>query len=113
MMAGMRNNASALSGPDGEMRELGNGSGSDEENWSEREASRTHSVKFQDEQQPPEADKEVSFPMLSDASSHSSSTAHYSCNDFISYLITCLLRRATFITCMKRSASYGSLAAQQ
>lgn len=37
-----------------ETREL-----SDDEGWQEREASRTHSVKFTDE--PPEADKEVSL----------------------------------------------------
>lgn len=37
-----------------EMREL---TSSDDEGWQEREASRTHSVKFTDE--PPEADKEV------------------------------------------------------
>lgn len=36
----------------GETREL-----SDDEGWQEREASRTHSVKFTDE--PPEIDKEV------------------------------------------------------
>lgn len=45
MLVGMRN-------VHGETREL-----SDDEGWQEREASRTHSVKFTDE--PPEADKEV------------------------------------------------------
>ncbi|KAL6262507.1 hypothetical protein P5V15_005306, partial [Pogonomyrmex californicus] len=39
-----------------EMREL---TSSDDEGWQEREASRTHSVKFTDE--PPEADKEIPF----------------------------------------------------
>lgn len=48
MLVGMRN----VQG--GEMREL---TSSDDEGWQEREASRTHSVKFTDE--PPEADKEV------------------------------------------------------
>lgn len=111
-MTGMRNNASALSGPGGEMREIGTGSGSDEENWSEREASRTHSVKFSDEQPQPEADKEVSFLLLNDACS-SSSTTTTNFYDIISYYFTSLLRRATFfLTCMKRSASYGSLAQQ-
>jgi len=47
MLVGMRN-------VPGEMREL---TSSDDEGWQEREASRTHSVKFTDE--PPEADKEV------------------------------------------------------
>ncbi|XP_032691481.1 protein lap4 isoform X3 [Odontomachus brunneus] len=47
MLVGMRN-------VHGETREL-----SDDEGWQEREASRTHSVKFTDE--PPEADKETPF----------------------------------------------------
>ncbi|KAG7213448.1 hypothetical protein KM043_002721 [Ampulex compressa] len=51
MLVGMRN---AVQG--GEMREVGS---SDDEGWQEREASRTHSVKFTDE--PPEADKETPF----------------------------------------------------
>ncbi|KAL6446029.1 hypothetical protein ACFW04_001000 [Cataglyphis niger] len=50
MLVGMRN----VQG--GEMREL---TSSDDEGWQEREASRTHSVKFTDE--PPEADKETPF----------------------------------------------------
>lgn len=50
MLAGMRNVVQ-----DGEIRELGS---SDDEGWQEKEASRTHSVKFTDE--PPEFDKEVS-----------------------------------------------------
>lgn len=49
MLVGMRNVQGC------EMREL---TSSDDEGWQEREASRTHSVKFTDE--PPEADKEVS-----------------------------------------------------
>ncbi|GAB1860132.1 Protein lap4 [Camponotus japonicus] len=49
MLVGMRN-------VPGEMREL---TSSDDEGWQEREASRTHSVKFTDE--PPEADKETPF----------------------------------------------------
>ncbi|XP_026668327.1 protein lap4 isoform X3 [Ceratina calcarata] len=53
MLAGMRD---AIQ--DGEMRELA-GSGSDDEGWQEKEASRTHSVKFTDE--PPETDKETPF----------------------------------------------------
>lgn len=48
MLVGMRN----VQG--GEMREL---TSSDDEGWQEREASRTHSVKFTDE--PPEAEREV------------------------------------------------------
>ncbi|XP_032455633.1 protein lap4 isoform X12 [Nasonia vitripennis] len=56
--SGLRNNVAAMTGPGGEMREVGGGS-SDEENWSEREQSRTHSVKFSDE--PPEGDKETPF----------------------------------------------------
>lgn len=48
MLVGMRNVQGS------EMREL---TSSDDEGWQEREASRTHSVKFTDE--PPEADKEV------------------------------------------------------
>lgn len=48
MLAGIRNVQGC------EMREL---TSSDDEGWQEREASRTHSVKFTDE--PPEADKEV------------------------------------------------------
>ncbi|XP_050449400.1 protein lap4 isoform X4 [Cataglyphis hispanica] len=50
MLVGIRN----VQG--GEMREL---TSSDDEGWQEREASRTHSVKFTDE--PPEADKETPF----------------------------------------------------
>ncbi|XP_063995434.1 protein lap4-like isoform X3 [Diachasmimorpha longicaudata] len=42
--------------PGAEMRELGS---SDDENWQEKEASRTHSVKFTDDA--PEADKETPF----------------------------------------------------
>lgn len=49
MLVGMRN---VVQG--GEVRELGS---SDDEEWQEKEASRTHSVKFTDE--PPETDKEV------------------------------------------------------
>lgn len=48
MLVGMRNVQGC------EMREL---TSSDDEGWQEREASRTHSVKFTDE--PPEADKEA------------------------------------------------------
>jgi len=48
MLVGMKNVQGC------EMREL---TSSDDEGWQEREASRTHSVKFTDE--PPEADKEV------------------------------------------------------
>ncbi|KAK2586085.1 hypothetical protein KPH14_008372 [Odynerus spinipes] len=48
MLVGMRNTVQ------GEIPEL-----SDDEGWQEREASRTHSVKFTDE--PPEADKETPF----------------------------------------------------
>ncbi|XP_023245294.1 protein lap4 [Copidosoma floridanum] len=70
MMMGMRNHnnngatssGAASPGNGGEMRELGANESSDEEGWSEREQSRTHSVKFSDE--PPEADKEVSSPFL-------------------------------------------------
>ncbi|XP_034935994.1 protein lap4 isoform X2 [Chelonus insularis] len=51
IVVGMRN---VLSG--NEMRELGS---SDDENWQEKEASRTHSVKFTDDG--PEADKETPF----------------------------------------------------
>ncbi|XP_016921386.2 protein lap4 isoform X16 [Apis cerana] len=51
MLAGMRNAVQ-----DGEIRELGS---SDDEGWQEKEASRTHSVKFTDE--PPETDKETPF----------------------------------------------------
>ncbi|XP_072759333.1 protein lap4 isoform X3 [Anoplolepis gracilipes] len=50
MLVGMRNVQGS------EMREL---TSSDDEGWQEREASRTHSVKFTDE--PPEADKETPF----------------------------------------------------
>ncbi|XP_011691989.1 PREDICTED: protein lap4 isoform X2 [Wasmannia auropunctata] len=50
MLVGMRNVQGC------EMREL---TSSDDEGWQEREASRTHSVKFTDE--PPEADKEIPF----------------------------------------------------
>ncbi|CAL1673692.1 unnamed protein product [Lasius platythorax] len=50
MLVGMRNVQGC------EMREL---TSSDDEGWQEREASRTHSVKFTDE--PPEADKETPF----------------------------------------------------
>jgi len=48
MLVGMRNI------PGCEMREIAS---SDDEGWQEREASRTHSVKFTDE--PPEIDREV------------------------------------------------------
>ncbi|XP_076477255.1 scribble planar cell polarity protein isoform X3 [Bombus vancouverensis nearcticus] len=51
MLGGMRNVVQ-----DGEIRELGS---SDDEGWQEKEASRTHSVKFTDE--PPETDKETPF----------------------------------------------------
>ncbi|XP_029045611.2 protein lap4 isoform X3 [Osmia bicornis bicornis] len=51
MLVGMRN---AVQG--GDVRELGS---SDDEEWQEKEASRTHSVKFTDE--PPETDKETPF----------------------------------------------------
>ncbi|KAK9307225.1 hypothetical protein QLX08_002389 [Tetragonisca angustula] len=51
MLGGMRNAVQ-----DGEIRELGS---SDDEGWQEKEASRTHSVKFTDE--PPETDKETPF----------------------------------------------------
>ncbi|XP_060820740.1 protein lap4 isoform X2 [Bombus pascuorum] len=51
MLGGMRNVIQ-----DGEIRELGS---SDDEGWQEKEASRTHSVKFTDE--PPETDKETPF----------------------------------------------------
>lgn len=51
MLVGIRN---AVQG--GEIRELAS---SDDEGWQEREASRTHSVKFTDE--PPEVDKETPF----------------------------------------------------
>ncbi|XP_011311698.1 protein lap4 isoform X2 [Fopius arisanus] len=51
MLAGLRGVV-----PGGEMRELGS---SDDENWQEKEASRTHSVKFTDDA--PEADKETPF----------------------------------------------------
>ncbi|CAL7934178.1 unnamed protein product [Xylocopa violacea] len=51
MLSGMRNAVQ-----DGELRELGS---SDDEGWQEKEASRTHSVKFTDE--PPETDKETPF----------------------------------------------------
>ncbi|XP_015111709.1 protein lap4 isoform X2 [Diachasma alloeum] len=51
MLAGIRGVV-----PGGEMRELGS---SDDENWQEKEASRTHSVKFTDDA--PEADKETPF----------------------------------------------------
>lgn len=112
--SGLRNNVAAMTGPGGEMREVGGGS-SDEENWSEREQSRTHSVKFSDE--PPEGDKEVSRPLavFYDASSYTSSSTN-SCNDndnnnTLSYYLTCLLWRAASL-CMRRSASYGSLAQQ-
>ena len=50
----MKNTAS-----DGDMREVAS---SDEEGWQEREASRTHSVKFTDEL--PEPDKEVRILLL-------------------------------------------------
>ncbi|XP_028047401.1 protein lap4 isoform X4 [Monomorium pharaonis] len=50
MLVGMRNVQGC------EMREL---TSSDDEGWQEREASRTHSVKFTDE--PPETDKEIPF----------------------------------------------------
>lgn len=57
MMVSMRNSTMPTPvGQGGEMREVG-GNSSDEENWSEREQNRSHSVKFSDE--PPEADKEV------------------------------------------------------
>ncbi|XP_076672832.1 scribble planar cell polarity protein isoform X4 [Andrena cerasifolii] len=51
MLVGMRNTVQG-----GEVRELGS---SDDEGWQEREASRTHSVKFTDE--PLETDKETPF----------------------------------------------------
>ncbi|XP_033362335.1 protein lap4 isoform X7 [Bombus vosnesenskii] len=51
MLGGIRNVVQ-----DGEIRELGS---SDDEGWQEKEASRTHSVKFTDE--PPETDKETPF----------------------------------------------------
>ncbi|KAK0178982.1 hypothetical protein PV327_007813 [Microctonus hyperodae] len=50
MIVGMRNAVQ------GEMKELGS---SDDENWQEKEASRTHSVKFTDDG--PDADKETPF----------------------------------------------------
>lgn len=53
-----------MSPPDG----VGRGQGeadSDEENWEEKEASRTHSVKFTDDVEPPDAaGKDVSFLFL-------------------------------------------------
>ena len=51
ILSGMKNTVSG-----GEMREVAS---SDDEGWQEREASRTHSVKFTDEL--PEVDKEVSI----------------------------------------------------
>ncbi|XP_076173598.1 scribble planar cell polarity protein isoform X3 [Ptiloglossa arizonensis] len=51
MLVGMRNAVQV-----GDIRELGS---SDDEGWQEKEASRTHSVKFTDE--PPETDKETPF----------------------------------------------------
>lgn len=65
---------------------------SDDEGWQEREASRTHSVKFTDE--PPEADKEVSSSQLARFPS------------FFTRLFLYLLRR---LICMKRANSYTSL----
>lgn len=54
MLVGMRNAVQV-----GDIRELGS---SDDEGWQEKEASRTHSVKFTDE--PPETDKEVSTLLI-------------------------------------------------
>lgn len=63
MIVGMRNAVQ-----NNEMRELAS---SDDENWQEKEASRTHSVKFTDDG--PEADKEVSMVLITkhSASAHS------------------------------------------
>lgn len=73
----------------GEMKELGS---SDDENWQEKEASRTHSVKFTDDG--PDADKEVS-------TFHLSSSSDYSKSIFIYYF--------RHIFCMNTAESYESL----
>lgn len=87
---GQRNNNQLP--PVGEMREL-NAEDDEDESWAEREASRTHSVKFSDEQQPAEpADKEVSpllAPMLTltlTATTANATTRSYyrSCADALS-----------------------------
>lgn len=84
MIVGMRN---AVQGY--EMRELGS---SDDENWQEKEASRTHSVKFTDDG--PEADKEVSTLLVPRPSVSRKSV-------FINFL--------HHIFCMKSTESYNSI----
>lgn len=84
MLVGMRNTVQG-----GEVRELGS---SDDEGWQEREASRTHSVKFTDE--PPETDKEVS--------------KLYRANP-PSVFRFAFLTLSKYLMCWKRSHSYDSL----
>lgn len=83
MLAGVRD---TIEGE--EMREVGS---SDDEGWQEREASRTHSVKFTDEA--PEADKEVSTPLL----------------DGTPFSFSFLVRVIRVIFCLRRTDSYSTL----
>lgn len=84
MLVGMKN---AVQG--GEARELGS---SDDEGWQEKEASRTHSVKFTDE--PTETDKEVSKLYVANPPS---------------FFRFWFIRIFGHITCWKCSPSYDSL----
>lgn len=83
MLAGIRD---AIEG-----REMTEVASSDDEGWQEREASRTHSVKFTDEA--PEADKEVSRPLL----------------EGTTFSFSFLIRTVRFIFCLQRTDSYSTL----
>lgn len=87
MLAGMRNAVQ-----DGEIRELGS---SDDEGWQEKEASRTHSVKFTDE--PPETDKEVSKLHITEPLK------------FFRFTISKFRLLSKYLMCWKRYYSYDSL----
>lgn len=87
MLGGMRNVVQ-----DGEIRELGS---SDDEGWQEKEASRTHSVKFTDE--PPETDKEVSTLHMR----KSSRLFRFAISKFRVF--------SRYLMCWKRYYSYDSL----
>lgn len=87
MLAGMRNAVQ-----DGEIRELGS---SDDEGWQEKEASRTHSVKFTDE--PPETDKEVSKLYITEPLK------------FLRFTISKFRLLSGYLMCWKRYYSYDSL----
>lgn len=87
MLGGMRNAAQ-----DGEIRELGS---SDDEGWQEKEASRTHSVKFTDE--PPETDKEVSKLHMTKPPT------------FLRFAISKFRAFSRYFMCWKQYYSYDSL----